>query len=89
VDPLLFNNAINNQGVWRKSMGLSPDDFVLLYAGIMGYDQGLNVITDVTSSLHTNQRIKFIFLGNGPEKERLQQIVSEKNLTNVLFHDFV
>jgi glycosyltransferase involved in cell wall biosynthesis len=89
VDPLLFNKAINNQGVWRKSMGLSPDDFVLLYAGIMGYAQGLDVITDVASSLLTNQRIKFIFLGNGPEKERLQHIVSEKNLTNVLFHDFV
>jgi glycosyltransferase involved in cell wall biosynthesis len=89
VDPILFNQEIKNEQSWRTEMKLGENDFVLLYAGILGYAQGLDVITDAANQLKDRPDIKFVFLGNGPEKDRLQQIVTTESLTNVLFHDFV
>jgi glycosyltransferase involved in cell wall biosynthesis len=89
VDPTLFENKKEIIGTWRQLMNFKESDFVLLYAGIMGYAQGLDVITDVAEQLLPEKDIKFVFLGNGPEKKRLQKLVSEKGLNNIVFQDFV
>lgn len=76
-------------GDWRKVNGISENDHVFLYAGIIGIAQGLEIILEAAVKLKDNERLKFVLLGNGPEKERLVAIKSQYGLKNVIFIDFV
>ncbi|MDR1847346.1 MAG: glycosyltransferase family 4 protein [Bacteroidales bacterium] len=73
----------------RGNNDLSSRDFILLYGGIIGYAQGLDVILQTADILRYKTDIKFVLLGNGPEKSRLEALKTEMNLTNVFFYDAV
>lgn len=70
---------------WRTKNNLKPDDFIVLYAGIIGIAQGLDIILKAAAQLKDKPAVKFVLLGNGPEKEKLQQLKTQMQLTNVLF----
>ncbi len=81
---------------WRKDNGFQENDILFLYAGIIGLAQGLEIILSAAEKVMLRQaqhpefkHIKFILLGSGPEKEKLQAIKQEKQLTNVYFFDAV
>lgn len=74
---------------WRKENGFQETDVLFLYAGIIGLAQGLEIILSAAEKVKDNISIKFILLGSGPEKEKLQAIKQEKQLTNVYFFDAV
>ncbi|HEY4798285.1 MAG TPA: glycosyltransferase family 4 protein [Bacteroidia bacterium] len=74
---------------WRKEKGFSDDDFILLYAGIIGHAQGLEIILRSAQLLSHNSKIKFILLGNGPEKDSLLSMKEKMNLSNIFFYDAV
>ena len=44
VDLSFFKPDETDGSDWRSKLGFSDDDFVLLYAGIIGYAQGLDVL---------------------------------------------
>ena len=60
-------------------------DFCLIYAGIIGYAQGLDTILNCAEILKNKKDIKFFLFGSGPEKNRLQKIKAEKKLDNLYF----
>jgi glycosyltransferase involved in cell wall biosynthesis len=70
---------------WRNEMNIAADDFVLLYAGIIGHAQGLEVILNAADTLR-KMPVKFLIVGDGPEKEKLIAYAREKELDNVIFH---
>jgi glycosyltransferase involved in cell wall biosynthesis len=72
---------------WRKENNFSDNDFLLLYAGIIGHAQGLEVILYAAQLVNEHTNIKFIILGSGPEKEKLLQLKQDLNLSNVFFYD--
>ncbi len=74
---------------WRKENGFSTSDMLYLYCGILGLAQGLELIIEAADKLKSNPRLKFLFVGSGPEKEKLQVLVSKKHLHNVYFFDAV
>ncbi len=74
---------------WREKNGLSNDDLVFLYAGIIGMAQGLEIILEAAKNLQNNIQIKFVLLGNGPEKSKLLGLKVKYNLKNVIFIDSV
>ena len=74
---------------WRNDNGFIANDVLFLYAGIIGLAQGLEIILSAAEKLMDQPSIKFILLGNGPEKEKLQVIKQEKKLLNVYFFDAV
>ncbi|MGD0711201.1 MAG: glycosyltransferase family 4 protein, partial [Bacteroidales bacterium] len=51
---------------WRREKNFSKDDFIFLYAGIIGYAQGLEVILKAADKLKEQNNIKFVLLGSGP-----------------------
>ncbi|MES2762078.1 MAG: glycosyltransferase family 4 protein [Bacteroidota bacterium] len=77
------------KGNWRDDNGFKENDILFLYAGIIGLAQGLEIILQAADKLKDQTHIKFILLGSGPEKEKLQAIRSEKQLSNVFFFDAV
>jgi len=89
VDPTLFDQSTIRKSDWRAENGYTENDFILIYAGIIGYAQGLDIIIDAASKLREQPSVKFVLLGNGPEKERLVERVGELSLTSVKFLDFV
>ena len=62
-------------------------DFILIYAGIIGYAQGLDTILLCANELKTNTHIKFLMVGSGPEKERLKKLKEDLDLNNLNFID--
>lgn len=74
---------------WRSKNNFSESDFILLYAGILGHAQGLEIIIHAADILKDRPEIKFILLGSGPEKIKLKRMSDEKKLTNIFYFDTV
>lgn len=74
---------------FRRRNGFSDGDFLLLYAGIIGHAQGLEVILYAAEKLKDQQSVKFLLVGNGPEKQRLLEMKEKMGLLNVFFFDLV
>jgi glycosyltransferase involved in cell wall biosynthesis len=62
------------------------DQFVVGYAGLHGLAQGLESVVQTARLLVTEKDIVFAFFGDGPEKEKLVQLVNHLGLQNFRFH---
>ena len=64
---------------------------MILFSGVMYYHRGLDTLLEATAGIIKElPDIKVVLLGEGPELQRLQDIVSEKKLTaNVEFKGWV
>jgi len=66
----------------RARLGASPSDCLVLYAGTHGISQGLTSVAD-SAALLTDEPIRFAFVGDGADKQRLRHRVVEQGLRNV------
>jgi glycosyltransferase involved in cell wall biosynthesis len=90
VDMKIYNTEDKTgASEWRKKQGFSSEDFVLLYAGIIGHAQGLEVILKAAEQLREKQDIRFVLVGSGPEKEMLIRMKKSLKLDHVVFVDAV
>ena len=85
VDLNYYNPSSIPTNNWREKNNFSKEDVVLLYAGIIGIAQGLEVILNAAEKLLNKANIKFVFIGSGPEKDRLLKIKADLKLINVFF----
>lgn len=85
VNVRLFKNDSEGAKKWRSEQGYTDNDVLFLYAGIIGYAQGLDVILNAAKRTEENPNIKYILLGSGPEKERLLELTASLHLQNVKF----
>lgn len=69
---------------FRKELGIE-NKFALCYAGIHGLAQGLEVIINSAEIVKEYKDIQFVFIGDGPEKNHLIEMVKDKGLENVTF----
>jgi len=89
VDVSYYNPDNRISSNWRTKNNFKDSDILYFYGGIIGYAQGLEIIINVANKLKTNSKIKFIILGNGPEKEKLIALNKKLGLSNVFFFDVV
>jgi len=87
VDESIFNTRIDPER--RIISGFAKDDFLILYGGIIGIAQGLDVILDASLLLSKDSKIKFLLLGEGPEKERLMARKKKENLDRIYFLNLI
>lgn len=71
---------------WRKEHGFAADDFIAMYGGILGYAQNLEVILKAAKILKDEPGIKFVIMGDGPNKENLHEWKATLSLDNVFFY---
>lgn len=77
LDPLLAaRDAI------RKLIGVSKDDILFIYAGAHGPANDLEQIVHAADALKAEQRIKFAFIGEGIEKEKIRSLVQRFGLVD-------
>ena len=60
---------------------------IFVYIGNMGIAQGMDILLDLAESLRHRADIGFLFVGRGTEVPRLRAIATERDLSNVIFHD--
>lgn len=74
---------------WRTGKDYSDDDFIVLYAGIIGHAYKFELLLDSAVHLKENSRIRFAIVGSGPEKQRTVMLKEKMALPNVSFFDTV
>jgi glycosyltransferase involved in cell wall biosynthesis len=85
VDTSFFNPDQVDGKTWRSENGFSQDDFLFLYAGILGHAQGLEVILKAAARLKEYPHVKFVLVGTGPERQMLEILNSSLGNTQVFF----
>jgi glycosyltransferase involved in cell wall biosynthesis len=83
---LAFYNPEKITTKWREENGFSPEDFIILYAGIIGYAQALETVIKAAELTKDQSSIKWVLLGSGPVKEKLLAMKEELQLLNVYFY---
>jgi len=73
---------------FRKRWGLE-DKFIFFFGGVMGPSQGLDLLIGAATILKEVKDIVILLVGDGTEKERLQQLARHYALENVVFQPFV
>jgi glycosyltransferase involved in cell wall biosynthesis len=62
-------------------------EVIALYAGLHGLAQGLDQVLDAAERLQDSHRVRFVLIGDGPEKGTLMQRARKERLTSVSFLD--
>jgi glycosyltransferase involved in cell wall biosynthesis len=70
----------------RQRLGFEGQ-FVALYIGAHGISQGLTSVIDAATRLRDRRDIRFVFVGEGADKEKLVAHVARESLTNVSFFE--
>jgi len=86
VDTNFFRPDLRSNEV-RASLGAGPDDFLVVYCGLHGLAQGLEVVIGAAERLKNHPEIKFVLIGDGPTKESLVAQARMKKLNNLRFLD--
>ena len=73
---------------FRKKWAITQKH-IAVFAGVMGPSQYLDLILNIAEQMQDQTDLLFLLVGDGKEKERLQQIVEEKGLCNVRFEGFI
>ncbi|MEO6520475.1 MAG: WcaI family glycosyltransferase [Mucilaginibacter sp.] len=84
VDVSSFYPIADKAGL-KEKWGYRQEQFICLYSGSIGHKQGLENIVFCAEILREHKNIKFIICGTGPYKYKLEELVNEKQLTNVDF----
>lgn len=62
---------------------------IAVFAGVMGPSQYLDLILAIAEQFKDESDLLFLFVGDGKEKERLQNLAMTKGLLNVRFEGFI
>jgi colanic acid biosynthesis glycosyl transferase WcaI len=82
-----FVTPVPKQNDFSRKHALE-NKFVALFAGNMGFSQGLKVVLDAAKLLRGNGEIKFLLVGNGAAKKEAQSYCESAKLDNVEFLPF-
>ncbi len=69
-----------------RSQFAASDDFVLMYAGSLGYVQALEVSVFAMELLKDRPDIKLVLVGSGIAEPSLRRLVARLGLKSVIFH---
>jgi glycosyltransferase involved in cell wall biosynthesis len=81
VHPAEFDPDAAPDAQVRTRLGAGPGDCLVLYAGTHGASQGLTSVAEAAGL--TGEAVRFAFVGEGADKERLRRRVAESGLRNV------
>lgn len=64
------------------------DEFIVQYSGNIGLTHKVETMVALAEKMKNHQHILFQIIGRGPRKNKLEQLVTEKNLDNCKFLPF-
>jgi glycosyltransferase involved in cell wall biosynthesis len=81
-------SKVKSTGYFRKQYDLE-NKFIFLFAGVLGPSQNLDLIIDVAEQVRSIPDLVFLIVGDGTEKEKLENSARQQSLNNVVFKPFV
>ncbi|MGA0556485.1 WcaI family glycosyltransferase [Larkinella sp. VNQ87] len=92
-DVNLFLNSVDiemlypipNQERLKRDFGFKDNDRIILYSGAIGEKQGLESILDLAKTFECRRELKFVICGSGPYKQKLIDLATSLQLTNIMF----
>ncbi len=87
IDVELLEPTVS-QTDFKKKWHVQQKD-VAIFAGVMGPSQYLELLLQIAEQMQDDTELLFLLVGDGQEKEKLQNVAQEKSLSNVRFEGFV
>jgi glycosyltransferase involved in cell wall biosynthesis len=69
---------------FRRELGLADDDFAVMYSGNMGQGHRFETILEAAGALAQDDKIHFIFIGDGAKKPQIEAFREAHQLKNIL-----
>jgi glycosyltransferase involved in cell wall biosynthesis len=85
ADPAFFTEE--GRGPEPASRTSNPGEIKIVYAGLHGIAQGLDIVLKAAARLQAFPSLRFVLAGDGPEKEALKAEAARLSLKNVKFLD--
>ena len=73
----------------RQRLGIPADVFLAGYIGTTGRAHGLTTVLEAADRCREHAQIRFLIMGEGAERESLEDYAAELGLDNVVFADYV
>lgn len=88
VDEEAVVDIPREKNVLFERYGLDRNKFYVTYCGNIGLTQNMDMLMEVAKALEANEDIQFVLVGNGAYKDKLEEIVKERNISNVTLLPF-
>lgn len=80
------NYCMYKTAALRASLGIEPDQKVLLYIGRLSKEKNIDELLLYWKEYHTgNPHVRFLLVGDGPDRKRLQEITEELGIAGHTF----
>ena len=76
---------VQSSGELRKSLGIDEQDFVVMFAGNIGFAQSPKTIVEAANKTKENTRIQYVFIGDGTLRKECEDYCKDNDLCNVHF----
>ena len=63
--------------------------YIAVFGGNIGRPQQLEFVLELAERKKTNENIVFLIIGNGTERQRIENIAKEKDLSNIVFKNMI
>jgi len=81
IDPAVFHPRPRNEAL-LAAHGLG-DRFTVAYVGTLGLAHGLTLLIDVAERMRDHDRLRFVLIGDGADREKLEREIADRGLENV------
>jgi glycosyltransferase involved in cell wall biosynthesis len=81
IDPTMFRPRPKNSALLSQH-GLEGT-FTVAYVGTLGLAHGLELLIDVAERMRNRSALRFVLIGDGADREKLEQEVARRGLDNV------
>lgn len=88
VDEQAVVDVPRSENVLFERYGLDKNKFYITYCGNIGLSQNMELLVRVAKDLQSYEDIRFVIIGNGAFKEKLEQIIAEERLKNIILLPF-
>jgi colanic acid biosynthesis glycosyl transferase WcaI len=69
---------------FRQEIGIASDQLVVMYSGNMGLGHRFETILEAARSLSPNDKVQFVFIGDGAKKNQIDAFRQAHNLKNIM-----
>lgn len=88
VDEDAVKHVTRKENKLFDKYGLDRNKFYITYCGNIGLTQNMDMLLEVAKEFETEQGIQFVLIGEGAYKDKVQEIIQEREIKNVTLLPF-
>ena len=88
VDEEAVKHVDREKNILFDRYGLDRSKFYITYSGNIGLTQNMDMLLEVAKELEAEPEIQFVLIGEGAYKNRVKEIIAERDISNVTLLPF-